>query len=74
MILSKFVQGLQIFQKYYDLDGFRVDAEHDEFFVYTTDRPLSEEDLKTVIDLGWFQPEVEPDAAYDPAQGWEAYV
>ena len=25
MILSKFVQGLQIFQKYYDLDGFRVD-------------------------------------------------
>lgn len=81
MLLSRFVQGLQILQKYYDLDGFHIGAEHDEFFVYTTDRPLSEKDLNKVVALGWFQREVVPAdhgefqaSDYDPDQGWSAYV
>jgi hypothetical protein len=81
MILSRLVQGLQIFQKYYDKDGYNIGAEHDTFYAYTTDRPLSEEDLKTVVVLGWFQQDVETadegefkPSDYDPAEGWSALI
>ena len=74
-MLSKFIRALQIFQKYYDKDGFHIGAEHDQFYVYPTDRPLSEEDLKTVVVLGWFQEEVEHEddfkpSDYNPEEGW----
>ena len=78
-MLSKFIQALQIFQKYYDKDGYNTGAEHDQFYVYPTDKPLSEEDLRTVVVLGWFQEEVGHEGVfqvsdYDPSEGWSAFV
>jgi hypothetical protein len=79
MLLSKLIQGLQIFQKYYDEDGYDTGAEHDQFYAYSTDKPLSEEDLKKVVDMGWFQPDVDHEddfqvSDYDPTEGWSTYV
>ena len=80
-MLSKFIRALQIFQKYYDKDGFDIGAEHDQLYVYPTNKPLSEEDLKTVVVLGWFQPDVvaadedefKP-SDYNPYEGWSAHL
>ena len=79
MLLSKLIQGLQIFQKYYNTDGYNTGAEHDQFYAYATDKPLSEEDLRRVVVLGWFQDDVEFEdefkpSDYDPEHGWSAYV
>jgi hypothetical protein len=81
MTLSKFIQGLQVFQKYYEEDDYATGAEHDIFYVYPTDWGLSEDDLKKVIELGWFQPDVKYEdedkfqaSDYSPSEGWSTYV
>jgi hypothetical protein len=82
MILSKFIAGLQTLAPYYDDgDGYHLGAEHDIFYTYPTDRPLSPEDLRKMSDLGWFQENVAPDDAeewlpehYDASEGWAAFV
>lgn len=79
MKLSNFVDGLNILRPYYnDPDGYHLGAEHDEVHVYATDKPLSSEDVKKLLALGWFQPEGgagedTPDA-YDPQGGWQAFT
>lgn len=81
VIFSKFIEGLQILQKYFDEDGYLIGAEHDEFFVYATDRPLSKHDAKRMVDLGWFQNEAEVPGEeefsaeyYDADEGWGCFV
>src|SRR5687768_4768735 len=71
MMLGKFIEGLEILRGYYkDPDGCHIGAEHDQFFVYATDKPLSEEDVKKMQELGWFQPESDNNGdtppPYDP--------
>lgn len=78
MKMSEVVQGLQILQKYFHEDEYNVMAEHDQIYVNMTDKPLSPENLKTLFQLGWFQPGAEEDEdgyrVYDPELGWTAYV
>lgn len=77
MRLNRFIEGLQILSKYYDkLDGHHTGAEHDQFYAYQTDRPLTDEDLNRMVELGWFQPECgfESAADYKPSEGWSAFT
>jgi len=79
MILSKFIKGLQILQPYYDKDGYDIGAEHDVFYAYKTARRLSDEDVKKMRELGWFQEAVPSNedntpGPYDPEEGWTAYT
>jgi hypothetical protein len=73
MKLSNFIKGLKTLQPYYKGgDGYHIGAEHDQFYAYQTERPLTSEDVQKMRDLGWFQPEQEDDAEYDPENGWSA--
>lgn len=74
MKLSNFIEGLKILQPYYlGGDGFHIGAEHDQFYCYQTDSPLTPEDVQKMRDLGWFQPETGDDE-YDPQEGWSAFT
>lgn len=74
MTFLNVINGLDILIKYYDdLDDYHIGAEHDKILMFETDRPLSEEDVKNMRDLGWRQPETSNDR-YDPADGWTIYV
>ena len=60
-------------------DGYDIGAEHDQFYTYPTDYPLTAEDVQCMVDLGWFQEEVPHEDEftadlYDPEEGWSAYV
>lgn len=76
MKLSNFIDGLLTLKPYYEKpDGFHIGAEHDQFYAYATDRPLSDEDASKMRELGWFQPDTDgEDAPYDPAEGWSAFT
>ena len=81
MKLSNFIDGLNTLHPYFDdPDGYHIGAEHDQFYVYQTNKPLSDADVKKMQALGWFQPEVDYDGgenstpAYDPEDGWSAFT
>ena len=75
MKLSAFIEGLKTLQPYYDGgDGYHIGAEHDQFYVFQTDKPLTPEDVQKMYDLGWFQPEVDEDTGYYPEDGWSAFT
>ena len=75
MKLSDFMDGLNILRPYYaEPNGHHIGAEHDQFYAYKTDRPLSEPDLAKMRALGWFQPEAGDDDPYSPDDGWSAFT
>ncbi len=82
MQLNKFIEGLAIFAQYYDdPEGYSLGAEHDIIYIYPTDKPLPEKDLKRIFELGFFQPEVDTGdedlpkvEQYDSEEGWGAFV
>ena len=75
MKLSDFIDGLTILRPYYnDSDGYHIGAEHDQFFAYMTDRPLSDEDVNKMRELGWFQPDTGEGNGYYPEDGWSAFT
>jgi hypothetical protein len=75
MKLGNFIDGLNILRPYYhNADGFHIGAEHDQFYAYATDKPLSQEDASKMKEFGWFQPDMKDDAPYDPAEGWSAFT
>lgn len=78
MKLSKFIEGLNILRPYYkDQDGYHIGAEHDQFYAYATDQPLTQEDQKRMCELGWFQPDggmSEDGGEYDKENGWSAFT
>ena len=41
MKLSNFIDGILILQSYYKTDGYSIGAEHDTFYAYATDLPVS---------------------------------
>lgn len=65
MKLSNFVEGLQIIQKH-EGDAFCLRAEHDQFWVSSTDLAMPAEDTAKLEELGWFKD--------DDADGWSAWV
>lgn len=78
MKLSELAQAVQIMSTYYDdPDGYHVAAEHDQIFLYATDRPLTAEDVARMLALGWFQEsgatDDEPEA-YDAEEGWQHFT
>lgn len=81
MRTNDIIEGLQILQKYRDKpDGYSVGAEHDILYAYETDRPVEVEDLKRLIELGWFQEDVDCGddkfsiEHYQSDEGWAAFV
>jgi len=75
------IEGLQILLPFYDnQDGFHNGAEHDAFYAYATEKPLTDEALGKMIALGWFQEDVAPTdhdfskSDYSPDDGWTCYV
>lgn len=76
MKLSQFIEGLQILQRYYDHDNYCLGAEHDQLFLYATNKPLNEYDFNRLIDLGWFQPDQESKLYdyYDQEKSWSLFV
>lgn len=80
MELNNFINGLQIFQLYFNKpDGFHIGAEHDQIYVYNTDHPMHADDVARVVAIGWFQPEVPYEdeflpEMYNPEEGWSCYV
>ena len=78
MKLSNFIEGLKTLQPYYEGgDGYHIGAEHDQFYAYKTDKPLTPEDQKRMCKLGWFQPEggmSEEGGEYDAENGWSAFT
>ena len=75
MRLKHFIEGLQILYPYFDDgNGFHIGAEHDEFYVYKTNKPLSKTDIDKLYSLGWFQDETEDADKYDVNYGWMAFT
>lgn len=79
MKLGEFMDGLAILRPYYNGgDGHHISAEHDVFYAYATDKPVSPDDVSKLFALGWFQKGVkqprEGNAQYDPDEGWAAYT
>jgi hypothetical protein len=75
MNMDNFIRGITILQAYFDQpDGYHIGAEHDQFYIYPTDQPLTALGVKELFAIGWFQPDAEDTDVYDPEQGWSAYV
>ena len=75
MKLSDFMRGLELLRPHYKGgDGYHIGAEHDQFYAYKTETPLSDSEVAEKRTLGWFQPEAEDDAPYDPEEGWSAWT
>jgi hypothetical protein len=75
MKLNDFLAGLEILAKHFDDPAdYHIGSEHDQFYVYATDSPLSEGAVKHLKSLGWFQPDVPDGAPYDGAEGWSAWI
>jgi hypothetical protein len=74
------IEGMSILLPYYDNpNGFDVGADHDVIYMYGTDRPLSNEDLHKMKNLGWFQENCLDDGDfavenYDPSKTWQVFV
>ena len=82
MTTKNIIKGLTILEKYRkDKDGYTLAAEHDQIYAFATDTPVKEEDLKVLIKMGWFQPEVDIGddndfmaKHYDAEENWSCFV
>ena len=85
MITKNLIAGIILLDTYRDNPGSHdLSAEHDTVYLYSTNRPLSEEDVKKMEDLGFVQESTDsydPDESwiastdsYDPDESWIAYV
>ena len=75
MKLSAFIEGLQVLKQHFvGEDGYHIGAEYDQFYVYQTETALTEAEVAHMRKLGWFQPELGPDAPYNPQEGWSAFL
>lgn len=79
MKISDCIGGLQVLQPYYD-NEYNVGAEHDVFYAYATQRPLTPEDVQKMVNFGWFQQDADTGdddfeaKHYDPEEGWCSYT
>lgn len=79
MLFSSILEGLQIFRKYFVLDGYYVSAYHQEIRILPTSTPIYVgTDLERLYDLGWRQEgdnRDDPDSPkpYDSIKGWIAH-
>lgn len=71
MRLDNFIEGLEILKCYFNDPGHELGAEHDQFYVYATQTVMTNEDVKRLHELGWFQENTEQ---YDPRESWSCFV
>ena len=82
MKLPNIIEGLQTLLPYYsNKDGFHSGAEHDVFYAYKTDQPLSDNAISKMISLGWHQEYVGLDYCkdfsnedYKQDESWVCYI
>lgn len=82
METKNIIAGLQTLAPYYNKpDGFNCGADHDVIYGYSTDNPLSSEDINKMIEFGWHQEHDELDynedftlEDYRPDESWHAYT
>ncbi len=82
MDLADFREGLDILSQYYENpDGYHLGAEHDQIYLYATEKPLALHHIKRMVDLGWWQEydRDDPNADfmitdYRPDEGWTTFV
>lgn len=79
MSLKDFLEGVAIIQAFYDEPGgYHLGAEHDQIYLYATTKPMDEDSVKKLRELGWFQvgavDDGEGDVVYDPSASWSAFV
>ena len=82
MTTKNVIEGLSILEKYRDKpDGYNTGVEHDQIYAYPTAKPVNDDDLKRLVELGWFQQDVETGdddefgaKHYDAAEGWSCFV
>ncbi len=78
MKLKHLADAIAILIPYYDdPNGYHVGAEHDEIFLYETDRPLSPEDVQRMVAMGWSQDggaDEESPEDYRPDLGWKHFT
>lgn len=75
MSLKDFIDGMEIIKMYYDdLEGYHIGAEHDQIYLYETNRPITPEHREMLKELDWFQPELDEEDEYDPNVGWSSFV
>jgi len=54
MRLSNLREGLEILSRYFNRpDGYHTYAEHDLLYVAAPDKPICDDDLKRLEELGW---------------------
>jgi len=78
MKTKNIIEGLQTLMPYYhDRNDYTIGAEHDTLYAYVTDDPLSEQDVKKMIELDWVQEYCNVDFSvddYDPDESWVNYL
>lgn len=75
MTLREFCEGLEILRSHFpDSEGYPLGAEHDEIHVYSTETPLTEEEVTKMKALGWVQYGLNEEDPYDPDETWVFFV
>lgn len=80
MKLNNFIDGLLILRPHFKNggDSYCIGSEHDQFYVYQTDTPLTEDEVAKMRALEWFQPDPNDDddnpRPYDPEDEWSAFT
>lgn len=76
MSTKNLIEGIELANKYRDKPGYDIGAEHDVIYLYGTDSPMSADDVKKMISLGFVQDDcdVETLNKYDEDESWEFYV
>ena len=66
MNLKNIREGIDIISKYYDdPEGYHTGADHDQFYRWETDRPVSDEDKARLDELGWM---------YEEGNSWSCFT
>lgn len=69
-----FLAGIGILLPYYkNPDGYNMGSDHDQVYMFAPDRPLTDEDVKKMHDLGWCQLKT-PEGTYNQEETWTAYI
>ena len=73
------IEGLKILNKYCKEDSHNIWVSNETIWFNATDKELEDDDVKELIELGWFQEDVHYDNEfrlrhYDPDEAWTYYV
>jgi hypothetical protein len=81
MELSKIIEGLSILYEFYENDDYHLQADEDAIYLDATDKPLDEDSIVKMVELGWHQEYEGLDMThdfipedYDPSEDWVAYT